>query len=136
MGMLCAASRIWILACLTPWVITAPRTCRRISRRPSPSSLASSSRTEARLARAFGSSSSSPESTAPLTGKGLQQKIALVGTYDTSKERGGSDKLTNGHRFDTIGLCNGFINAGMSCQPVYYTPGNHDVFFETLKQFD
>jgi len=63
-------------------------------------------------------------------------KIGLVGTYDTSKEKGGSDKLTNGHRFDTIGICNGFINAGMSCQPVYYTPDNHDAFFETLKQFD
>jgi len=63
-------------------------------------------------------------------------KIALVGTYDTSKDKGGSDKLTNGHRFDTIGLCNGFINAGMSCQPVYYTPANHDAFFEALKQFD
>jgi len=62
-------------------------------------------------------------------------KIALVGTYDTSKERGGSDKLTNGHRFDTIGICNGFINNGMSCQPVYYTQDNHDNFFETLKQF-
>merc|ERR1712228_494635 len=52
------------------------------------------------------------------------------------KEKGGSDKLTNGHRFDTIGLCNDFINAGMSCQPVYYTPDNHDSFFETLAKFD
>merc|ERR1719382_1703094 len=63
-------------------------------------------------------------------------KVALVGAYDTSKEKGGSDKLTNGHRFDTVGLCNGFINAGMSCQPVYYTPDNHDSFFETLAKFD
>merc|ERR1712151_969673 len=63
-------------------------------------------------------------------------KICLVGAYDGSKERGGSDKLTNGHRFDTIGICNGFINNGMSCQPIYYTPDNHDAFFETLKQFD
>merc|ERR1719343_1837074 len=63
-------------------------------------------------------------------------KIVLVGAYDGSKDKGGSDKLTNGHRFDTIGICNGFINNGMSCQPVYYTPDNHDAFFETLKQFD
>merc|ERR1711920_617921 len=62
-------------------------------------------------------------------------KVALVASYDSSKEKGGSDKLTNGHRFDTIGICNGFINAGMSCQPVYYTPDNHDSFFEILKQF-
>merc|ERR1711920_175881 len=62
-------------------------------------------------------------------------KVALVASYDTSKDMGGSDKLTNGHRFDTIGICNGFINAGMSCQPVDYTPDNHDSFFEILKQF-
>merc|ERR1712032_295311 len=44
--------------------------------------------------------------------------------------------MGNGHRFDTIGICNGFINAGMSCQPIYYTPDNHDSFFEILTKFE
>jgi len=63
-------------------------------------------------------------------------KAALVQTSVPSLENGGSDKLKNGHRFDSIPICNGFINAGMSCQPIFYVKEEHDTFFQVLEQFD
>merc|ERR1719215_2561610 len=63
-------------------------------------------------------------------------KTALVEIYVPSQPGGGSDKITNGHRFDSIPFANGMINAGMSCQLVNYDKDKHDEFFKMLEQFD
>jgi len=63
-------------------------------------------------------------------------KIGLLSIYVDALEMGGSDKLTNGHRFDSIPICNGMINSGMSCQVVFYEHTNHDEFFKCIQQFD
>jgi len=54
----------------------------------------------------------------------------------TGKDGGGSDKLKNGHRYDSIPIANGFIKAGASCQVIFYDHTQHDKFFEVVKQFD
>ena len=43
-------------------------------------------------------------------------KTALVGIYVRSAPYGGSDKSSNGHRYDSIPFANGMINSGMSCE--------------------
>jgi glutathione synthase/RimK-type ligase-like ATP-grasp enzyme len=63
-------------------------------------------------------------------------KTALVEIYVPSQAGGGSDKITNGHRFDSIPIANGMINAGMSCQLVNYAVDKHDEFFAVLEKFD
>jgi len=63
-------------------------------------------------------------------------RVALVGSYVDSHPTGGSDKLTNGHRFDTVGIANGLINAGIACQIIYYNVDEHDKFFEIVPKFD
>jgi len=63
-------------------------------------------------------------------------KTALVQTFVPTAHMGGSDKLTNCHRFDSIPIANGLINAGISCQPIFYVKEEHDKFFEVLKRFD
>ena len=57
-------------------------------------------------------------------------KTALVGIYVRSAPYGGSDKSSNGHRYDSIPFANGMINAGMSCQLIHYLFEEHDAFFE------
>ena len=63
-------------------------------------------------------------------------KLALVSTYVPNQKNGGSDKMLNGHRFDSIPMANGVIKQGMSCQIVFYNHDEHDKFFEVMKQFD
>ncbi|CAE8613485.1 unnamed protein product [Polarella glacialis] len=63
-------------------------------------------------------------------------KTALVGIYVRSQPYGGSDKSSNGHRYDTIPFANGMINAGMSCQLIHYVNEEHDKFFDVVKNFD
>jgi len=63
-------------------------------------------------------------------------KTALVGVFLRNQPFGGSDKSCNGHRYDTIPMANGMINAGMSCQLVHYVHEEHDKFFEVMKSFD
>jgi len=63
-------------------------------------------------------------------------KTALVEIYNTGHPTGGSDKLTNKHRFDSIPMANGMIKAGMSCQIVNYLHTEHDKFMECMKKFD
>lgn len=48
-------------------------------------------------------------------------KGALAQIYVRSQPYGGSDKSNNGHRYDSIPIVNGMINAGMSCQLIHYT---------------
>jgi len=63
-------------------------------------------------------------------------KTALVGIYVRNQPWGGSDKSSNGYRYDTIPMANGMVNAGMSCQCLHYVWEQHDTFFELLKHFD
>eukprot|EP00933_Yihiella_yeosuensis_P013337 TRINITY_DN12400_c0_g1_i9.p1 TRINITY_DN12400_c0_g1~~TRINITY_DN12400_c0_g1_i9.p1 ORF type:complete len:730 (-),score=214.24 TRINITY_DN12400_c0_g1_i9:297-2429(-) len=63
-------------------------------------------------------------------------KTALAQIYVRSQPYGGSDKSSNGHRYDSIPFANGMINAGMSCQLIHYTHEEHDQFFEVCKNFD
>jgi len=49
---------------------------------------------------------------------------------------GGSDKLKNKHRFDSIPVANGMIKSDMSCQIINYNHEEHDKFMEVVKQFD
>jgi len=63
-------------------------------------------------------------------------RVALVGSYVDSHPTGGSDKLVNGHRFDSVGIANGLINAGIACQLVFYNVDEHDAFFEIMPKFD
>jgi len=63
-------------------------------------------------------------------------KIALVQISVPAQTNGGSDKLTNGNRYDSIPLANGIIASGCSCQLVNYLPEEHDKFFEVLANFD
>eukprot|EP00428_Durinskia_dybowskii_P013426 CAMPEP_0170225048 /NCGR_PEP_ID=MMETSP0116_2-20130129/12230_1 /TAXON_ID=400756 /ORGANISM="Durinskia baltica, Strain CSIRO CS-38" /LENGTH=185 /DNA_ID=CAMNT_0010475763 /DNA_START=73 /DNA_END=626 /DNA_ORIENTATION=+ len=63
-------------------------------------------------------------------------KGALCQIYVRSQPYGGSDKSSNGHRYDSIPFANGMINAGMSCQLIHYTHEEHDMFFEVCKGFD
>jgi hypothetical protein len=63
-------------------------------------------------------------------------KGALVGIYVRSQPYGGSDKSSNGHRYDSIPFANGMISAGMSCQLIHYVHDEHDKFFQTVAKFD
>merc|ERR1719240_2280134 len=62
-------------------------------------------------------------------------KTALAQIYVRSAPYGGSDKSSNGHRYDTIPFANGMIKAGMSCQLIHYVHDEHDKFFEVCKNF-
>merc|ERR1719428_2696692 len=63
-------------------------------------------------------------------------KGALCGIYVRSQPYGGSDKSSNGHRYDTIPFANGMISAGMSCQLIHYVHQEHAKFFTACKGFD
>jgi len=62
--------------------------------------------------------------------------VALCAAYVTSHPSGGSDKLVNGHRFDTIAIANGLINSGIAVSIIYYNVDEHDKFFEVVDTFD
>jgi len=63
-------------------------------------------------------------------------RVALVGCYVDAHETGGSDKVTSGHRFDTVGIANGLKHAGIAVQILFYNVDEHDKFFEVVSQFD
>jgi len=63
-------------------------------------------------------------------------RVALVGSWVDSHPSGGSDKVTSGHRFDTIGIANGLKNSGVAVQIIFYNIPEHDRFFEVVAQFD
>jgi len=63
-------------------------------------------------------------------------RVALVGSYVDSHPQGGSDKVSSGHRFDTVGIANGLKKAGVAVQIIFYNVAEHDRFFEVVAQFD
>eukprot|EP00959_Pyramimonas_sp_CCMP1952_P443220 9279499-Pyramimonas_sp.AAC.1 len=50
--------------------------------------------------------------------------------------RGGSDKKADGHRGDTVTICNGVIKAGCACEPIYYSDATYGVFKKYLSSCD
>jgi len=65
-----------------------------------------------------------------------KKRCVLVQIYIDAHGFGGTDKSCNGHRYDSIPFCNGFIHAGMSCQPIHYVYQHHDLFFKVMEKFD
>merc|ERR1719277_1668356 len=65
-----------------------------------------------------------------------KKQTCVVQIYVNSQEFGGSDKSSNGHRYDTMPFCNGMINAGMACYPVHYLHSEHDKFFGVMEKMD
>lgn len=63
-------------------------------------------------------------------------KLALIEIYNGNHPSGGSDKMTNKHRFDSIPMANGLIKSGMSCQIIQYHHEEHDKFMEAMNLFD
>jgi len=63
-------------------------------------------------------------------------RVALVGCTVDSHPTGGSDKVSSGHRFDTVGIANGLKHAGVAVQIIFYNVDEHDKFFEVVSQFD
>ena len=63
-------------------------------------------------------------------------KTALINIYVRDAPFGGSDKSSNGCRYDYIPFVNGMIGAGMSCQVIHYLHEEHDKFFDVVKNFD
>jgi len=63
-------------------------------------------------------------------------KGALCQIFVRSRPYRGSDKSSNGHRYDSMVFANGMIASGMSCQLIRYTHEEHDTFFELCKGFN
>merc|ERR550537_1418444 len=59
-------------------------------------------------------------------------KTALIEIYVRPQAYGGSDKSSNGHRYDTIPFANGMINSGISCDLIHYVHDEHDKFFKVM----
>jgi len=63
-------------------------------------------------------------------------RVALVSCSVGSHPAGGGDKVSSGHRFDTVGIANGLKHAGLAVQIVFYNVNEHDRFFEVIQEFD
>merc|ERR1740123_2535631 len=63
-------------------------------------------------------------------------RVAIVGCYVDSHPSGGSDKVSSGHRFDTVGIANGCKRSGLAVQIIFYNVNEHDRFFEVVPNFD
>merc|ERR1712129_193715 len=63
-------------------------------------------------------------------------RVAIVGCYVDSHPSGGSDKVSSGHRFDTVGIANGLKHAGLAVQVLFYNINEHDKFFQVVPNFD
>ena len=71
-----------------------------------------------------------PQPTSP------KYKTALINVYNRNAPFGGSDKSSNGCRYDYLPFVNGMIGKGMSCQVIHYKHEEHDKFFSVVKNFD
>jgi len=67
---------------------------------------------------------------------GAKHRVALVTCSVDSHPNGGADKVSSGHRFDTIGIANGLKHAGLAVQIIFYNVNEHDRFFEVVQNFD
>merc|ERR1712226_588598 len=65
-----------------------------------------------------------------------KHRVAIATCYVDSHPSGGSDKVSSGHRFDTVGIANGLKHAKLAVQIIFYNVPEHDKFFEVCEQFD
>lgn len=63
-------------------------------------------------------------------------KLAVI-EFDVPDEvNGGADKGPDGHRIDSIPICNGVIKTGNSCELLKYFDTKHDDFAKQVKKYD
>merc|ERR1712226_29609 len=65
-----------------------------------------------------------------------KHRVAIATCYVDSHPNGGSDKVSSGHRFDTVGIANGLKHAKLAVQILFYNCDEHDKFFEVVQNFD
>jgi len=55
-----------------------------------------------------------------------------IGKITLIECRGGSDKASDGHRKDTIPICNAIIERGWECQPIFYSDSEYKMVEEEI----
>jgi len=63
-------------------------------------------------------------------------KVAVIEFNVPKAKNGGTDKGPNGHRIDSIPIANGVIQAGASCEVIYYSDATHDLCKKLLDTMD
>ena len=66
----------------------------------------------------------------------LPQPANPDGTLYVIECKGGSDKAEDGHRRDTIPICNALIEKNWSCEPIFYSDAEYDAVFKKLSAAD
>ena len=62
----------------------------------------------------------------------LPQPESPAGKIIMLECRGGSDKKADGHRGDTIPICNALIEKGWSCIPMFYSDAEYDTVYAAI----
>ena len=63
-------------------------------------------------------------------------RLAHIGFASPGGHSRNKDKDRHGHRYDSVGICNGVIHAGASCVRFEYDPSDPDRMLEELRAFD
>jgi hypothetical protein len=63
-------------------------------------------------------------------------RLAHIGFFSPGGPSRNKDKDKHGHRYDSVGICNGVIHAGASCVRFAYDPSDPERMIEELKTFD
>ena len=63
-------------------------------------------------------------------------RLAHIGFASPGGPARNKDKDRHGHRYDSVGICNGVIHAGASCVRFEYDPSDPDRMLEELRAFD
>jgi hypothetical protein len=63
-------------------------------------------------------------------------KLVHVGFTSPGGDAYNTDKDKHGFRYDSIGIANGIVNAGGSCDRLQYDPNNYDAMETKLNQYD
>ncbi|GMH33803.1 hypothetical protein BSKO_01637 [Bryopsis sp. KO-2023] len=66
----------------------------------------------------------------------LPQPVCPTGKVVVLECKGGSDKGPDGHRRDTIPICNSLIKQGWAAKPLFYTDATHDQVFEEMSKLN
>lgn len=64
------------------------------------------------------------------------QPTSPAGKVYVIEARGGSDKGADGHRKDTIPICNALIDEGWFCSPIFYSDSERDAVFGVVSASD
>ena len=63
-------------------------------------------------------------------------RLAHIGFASPGGAARNKDKDRHGHRYDSVGICNGVIHAGASCVRFSYDPSDPERMLEELRAFD